>query len=913
MIHNGSVFSSYSEEIDNKIGTVYQRGIALKILEHMDRVRNNFSKNLARRWPLELLQNAVDACRGNRGVKVMIEYAGDQVRFRHNGDPFKLDHVLSLINQVSSKKRDNTEAIGRFGTGFMTTFQLSEKVEIDSLVEDGGLGARRFHVTLDRTGRTHEEITDSISNSMLELKNVDVQDDCEYDPDSFNTCFTYHLTDDQSRECARIGIEDLKRSAGYILLFSGGISSIEIRDTRSGGGVHTYERMPEKTFGSISVLPVRETSVEPFRRSENISRYAYYADDSIMVSLPVDTDEMRILPISDITPRLYIEFPMIGSENFPFPAVVNSRFFNPNEPRSGITLVDNVNSTDSAENKEYMCKAVKAYGKFISGLIEAGFNGFENAVTLPYWKPDEQLPESYARQQIERVYKEISGLNIIDTREGRVSLNDPRLKIVNSVNRDEREKLNELERHVSGILVTEGDADWGRVLEAYPLRNGLVTNLEIILKNAGTILSGRGFNDDTTCVKWLAALYDIAMANDRFRGEIVYGYHALFMNQDVNEQDRHMRYKYSDLYRDDVDDEELKDISDILGRKYNSCYRRKDLFDRSYDLRNGSCKICTMSSITQGISTAVDSLLKNHSLGEAEEWEQDVCARLLAWIYEHPLEAERYFPAYSNDVGQARLMTPRATAKLRKEKMEYERNCSELKEAKAKLEDKCSLMEAECRQLKEELEILKRSGPSGAQQDGVYEYSGDYDVLLDANECSFDNDDERDRFCRMVGEGGELYALRSLVQRYMDRGYKAKDEYAEGSDLVRLYGDNGESVTIHRADCGNHKQAGYDIDIVETDSNGSQNTRFVEVKTHTEASMVRNVLRLSNSQMITAACNDDNYEILHVIWDKDRMCGIRAESFVNPIRCIADGRIVNAQEGYIFFSQICPKEGRKAS
>ena len=41
----------YAELIDQKIGQVYQKGVATKILQGMDRIRNEFDETQARRWP----------------------------------------------------------------------------------------------------------------------------------------------------------------------------------------------------------------------------------------------------------------------------------------------------------------------------------------------------------------------------------------------------------------------------------------------------------------------------------------------------------------------------------------------------------------------------------------------------------------------------------------------------------------------------------------------------------------------------------------------------------------------------------------------------------------------------------------------------------------------------------------------
>lgn len=94
----------YTELIDQMIGQVYQKGVASKILQSMDRIRNEFDPVQARRWPTELLQNARDLAYPDRPVRVQIELADDAVYFRHSGKPFSVKDILSIVDQVSSKK-----------------------------------------------------------------------------------------------------------------------------------------------------------------------------------------------------------------------------------------------------------------------------------------------------------------------------------------------------------------------------------------------------------------------------------------------------------------------------------------------------------------------------------------------------------------------------------------------------------------------------------------------------------------------------------------------------------------------------------------------------------------------------------------------------------------------------------------
>lgn len=137
--------TNYSTRIDQSINSIHLAGIATKILQHMDRVRNVSDLSQARRWGMELLQNARDVSYDDQPVKICIRLEEDKLKFSHNGKPFRIKDILSIINQVSSKSGDSG-TVGKFGTGFVTIFQLSEEVEIKSVIQDGELPHKPFHI-----------------------------------------------------------------------------------------------------------------------------------------------------------------------------------------------------------------------------------------------------------------------------------------------------------------------------------------------------------------------------------------------------------------------------------------------------------------------------------------------------------------------------------------------------------------------------------------------------------------------------------------------------------------------------------------------------------------------------------------------------------------------------------------------
>lgn len=92
------------------IGNVYNR---------LDEL-NNPQDDDRKRWIWELIQNAKDTVAqdpNRNGVNILIEIDGDNVYFRHDGNPFTADALFGLLYKYSEDK-ENQESTGRFGTGF---------------------------------------------------------------------------------------------------------------------------------------------------------------------------------------------------------------------------------------------------------------------------------------------------------------------------------------------------------------------------------------------------------------------------------------------------------------------------------------------------------------------------------------------------------------------------------------------------------------------------------------------------------------------------------------------------------------------------------------------------------------------------------------------------------------------------
>ena len=182
------------------IGEIHNIGISTKILQFMQKVRNNSDERYALRWVSELLQNTRDCAYKDQGVKILIELSDDKLIYKHNSKPFRVKDILSLINQVTSKV-DDDETTGKFGTGFMTTMLLSDTVNIKSIIQDEDLPYKPFEVDINRSPETSEKIKQEIEKSISQLEKVDQNCEIEnFKKDEYNTTFTYELKNDKNKK-----------------------------------------------------------------------------------------------------------------------------------------------------------------------------------------------------------------------------------------------------------------------------------------------------------------------------------------------------------------------------------------------------------------------------------------------------------------------------------------------------------------------------------------------------------------------------------------------------------------------------------------------------------------------------------------------------------------------------------------
>lgn len=537
---------SYHALMKEQTRSVFDAAIATKILQHITRVRDSSHSGQARRWVWELIQNAKDTAYPQQAVRIKIQLFENRLVFSHNGKAFGVKNLLSIINQVSSKSPDNEETTGKFGTGFVTTHLLSEKVELTSLIQDQVgdtlLPFKSFSVLLDRSGTCQEEILAGVDRALNVIEDLDSTPDVVPDPDAFNTSFTYFLDTQRSKDIARGGLEDLEFSVFYALAFVEKIHEIIIEDHTTHHSRTMLKTKEEKGDNpEISTLTLTET----VDGKEQLHHFMMGRRDKLMIATPV-TGNKEFLPMDENTPRIFADFPLIGSETFPVPVVCNSSEFQPDEPRSFIPIVDNEVSVNSNKNKEILQEAMVVYGALLEEASAKGYQRFYHVATYlnPPSRPD--LDKIWVQSHLFDKMGELQErVPMIFTQEGLVPFSKA-LRFPMSSDGEERQRIWQCLQHLEGVQLPlpEELSGWYDAFCRSPFGDtGCFVTLEMLANQVSQLPRKEG----SSLLALTQEVYHSVLIHPSLRKDLTSGTLALFPDQSEEMTLRNCQEIYEDV------------------------------------------------------------------------------------------------------------------------------------------------------------------------------------------------------------------------------------------------------------------------------------------------------------------------------------------------------------------------------
>lgn len=326
--------------------------------QHANKLIQGFEKldeSDAKRAIWELLQNAVDV---SENCEIIISITDKSLIFQHNGKPFTTTTLISLIKQVSSKtSQNNDDEVGQYGTGFITTHSFGKRILLSGSLEKDESYVYFDNFEIDRTAKDSDELIEKLI--MQQEKAFDLIDinDTKEEPSKFTT-FEYLVTTNLEKENIEKVINELNLALPYVMSLNNKLIKVTIIDKNKKKTI--FQKNKEYFENRIRVTPILINSIE--QRIYSISD----AESKIIVILPLENSNKAIFFDPKLA-KLFLYYPLIGTENFGLNFIVHSNQFAPTEPRDGIHLRSNNDQIQEKEksNRELLEVAFTLISNFI--------------------------------------------------------------------------------------------------------------------------------------------------------------------------------------------------------------------------------------------------------------------------------------------------------------------------------------------------------------------------------------------------------------------------------------------------------------------------------------------------------------------------------------------------------------------
>ena len=349
-----------SEHIEAR-ATQQTQNEARRIRIRVEAAQNNPAR-AGIRWPFELMQNAHDAGARNNSSQVEVKFVlnDSNLEVSHNGMPFTAQELTALLSSGSSKEFDSEETTGRFGTGFMVTHCLSARVDVSGIIKTED-GYEEFSINLDRAG-DEESITANIQQAEIALANAKPLSEAEmgHIPTAL---FVYH---EINRNTAWSGLSRLEETLPYLYATCDKLGQLQIeRDQQT-----TVFESSNKEDITLEGFTLKQTDVT-VSRDENTQRFVALRLSSkttqaglLVVLEQTDNNQYKVVMPTPRFPKVFVKFPIIGTEFLPFNVIIDGGFA-PQQERDGIAM--------HANDRAIMKNALSALPSIVHHAVKSGW------------------------------------------------------------------------------------------------------------------------------------------------------------------------------------------------------------------------------------------------------------------------------------------------------------------------------------------------------------------------------------------------------------------------------------------------------------------------------------------------------------------------------------------------------------
>ncbi|MGG1939554.1 hypothetical protein ABFY57_07340 [Paenibacillus polymyxa] len=539
---------SFKDKVDELRNQAQTTQAANKIIDQLKKLENSNNEDTSYRWIWELIQNAKDVvnCTGKVDILVNFDEYRKIIEFKHNGKLFLTKNIVFLIEQVSTKERNELDRkekkiTGKFGTGFLTTHLLSKKVNVTGYLCDEDEPVHQFSIDIDRSSDNQTKIIKSIEDSCEQLNKNAVKITKEINESDFNTCFTYEL-DVLGIKTAKAGLNNLVASIAYVFAFVPEIESITIQANTVKGN---YKQVLSRGYNvDVNLRNAQVIAVCDTKRKN--PRYIFALKDEALTNLSIAIElidigeKANIQQLNENLPKLFCDFPLLGTSDFSFPVVINNPYFEPTEPRDGIELESRAEEKQFIkDNKGALETAVKLYKTALSFFVENNYKGVYNIVKIKEQPHKTWLnAEWFDNKILEPIKVEIKYLNLITTNTGDkkplFELGDKPVVLIpkNRENKEEMFKLWSLSNALFPELLPKQEE-----LDAWccslwdECKNMGIDNIVQAIESSENVSSLRNKLNEQDVFVWLNEFYKLLLTSEDESCKKIIEQSEVFLNQ----------------------------------------------------------------------------------------------------------------------------------------------------------------------------------------------------------------------------------------------------------------------------------------------------------------------------------------------------------------------------------------------
>lgn len=357
------------------------------VLNHLKQNQSSRERMLDR-WIWELLQNARDTSATADGSRLTasIYYENGQLVFQHDGPAFTMSEIAHLIYHGSTKIEDE-QAIGQYGSGFLTTHLISPDINISGRLVDG----RAFRFQLSRQMGSVKELSESMDRAWNDFQ-AHLSEDTT--PSEFTARFCYSVAN-ESIDAVEGGLATLRRCAPFVTIFNQEFSRIAIR---AAGDAVVYEKVGDRQLAhdGCRIVTVRERTGQSERRAD----YVLLQRGVTAIAAPLRnvSNRCECVPLTEV-PKLFLGFPLVGTETFAFPVAINSFEFTPTEDRDGVFLLQGDDDSNQ-RNRAIIESACELLTELVRVSAAAGWHKVYAFAQLPPLHGDKWLNVDWLRETL---------------------------------------------------------------------------------------------------------------------------------------------------------------------------------------------------------------------------------------------------------------------------------------------------------------------------------------------------------------------------------------------------------------------------------------------------------------------------------------------------------------------------------